>query len=919
MSENKSESRTGYSIISHGGIGDELWEDIDRERPKHNLSWSCHELQVHIEWQVLRILVDAWGYQWRWKLERNIQAISEWVSAILLTHAHGDHIIDLPRAFVEWSKFKGRVFATPGTRQAAEIALIDAAKILQKDYDKKKRWWKKTMEEVASAFYKIKKIDATGVKRIPKKSNGDRVEQTGDLVDREEERALAMTILEKSGINLDMETTWRKIMKEREPEKPAYTIEDVYTALSSIETHTLKNAWKELVPGQVAFRFYNAGHIIGSVSVLFRITHQKKSKYVLFSWDLGSYKWDMHPTGVANPPHILPIDTVMIESTYGAKVREDFDIGFTKFKENLIRDLGKYRRVTISTFAMDRTQNILARLIKMKLSWEIDADIILDSPAGTKHTQAYVQESRDIEALLEIPKSQEVKRLLWRDFDERERKLLTEFAEFINPANGHYQIADDDNRGEIFADTGRKKIVLTASGMADGGMVIEHLEKNIEDPTTVFYFPGYLVPGTLGYALANESQSGGQQKRVTIEWRTGKKQYEVKARMKQFNFLSGHGDAEDLRAWLWILNLQKKSNIIIVHGDVNGSSLEFKHSLERHGGSTDMNIIVPWLEEENFFPFDVLDPKKSQKIRKISRWPLIIEAAPVRKKIIPPEIPKKKPKNKKPELIETQNINSQKPINWSRSAIKVWTKIFSERKRYTELILSSQEAYNDFCHNLESITIPFLEPIKQYYWDIETCNDLESYINTQNSYLAISKRRLYDAENLIGDDAKKKSWINITNIKEEIAKIEKDVSWYTHELELNRARMNSSPVRGKISANTLSKWIIESLGYTTDQIDVHPYITPMEDISQITNVLRQVFIKVFKHDNKSIENGYQVFANIEKIRNIKQVSSGDYSPEDKELLKKLDGINIRSILDTSIVNLIGKINPNYSIVINPKK
>lgn len=76
----------------------------------------------------------------------------------------------------------------------------------------------------------------------------------------------------------------------------------------------------------------------------------------------------MHPTGVANPPHILPIDTVMIESTYGAKVREDFDIGFTKFKENLIRDLGKYRRVTISTFAMDRTQNILARLIKMKLS-----------------------------------------------------------------------------------------------------------------------------------------------------------------------------------------------------------------------------------------------------------------------------------------------------------------------------------------------------------------------------------------------------------------------------------------------------------------------------------------------------------------------------------------------------------------------
>lgn len=48
---------------------------------------------------------------------------------------------------------------------------------------------------------------------------------------------------------------------------------------------------------------------------------------------------------------------------------------------------------------MDRTQNILARLIKMKLAGEIDVDIILDSPAGSKHTQAYVQEARDIEAL----------------------------------------------------------------------------------------------------------------------------------------------------------------------------------------------------------------------------------------------------------------------------------------------------------------------------------------------------------------------------------------------------------------------------------------------------------------------------------------------------------------------------------------
>lgn len=84
-------------------------------------------------------------------------------------------------------------------------------------------------------------------------------------------------------------------------------------------------------------------------------------------------------------------------------------------------------------------------------------------------------------------------------------------------------------------------------------MVIQHLQANIGDPTTVFYFPGYLVPGTLGYALANEHQPGGQQKRVLIEGKI----FEVKARMKQFNFLSGHGDAEDLRAWLRAMKLPR--------------------------------------------------------------------------------------------------------------------------------------------------------------------------------------------------------------------------------------------------------------------------------------------------------------------------------------------------------------------------
>lgn len=163
------------------------------------------------------------------------------------------------------------------------MALVDAAKILQREYEKKYEGWQRTTEEIAAAFYTIKTLTTPHEKRVARKSNGNRMAETGSVVDKNQELEEARAVLKQFGITPEM-NDWRKEMKEREPEKPAYTIEDVYTALSSIETHSLnKDVWKELVPGQVAFRFYNAGHIIGSVSVLFRITVDKKSEYILFS------------------------------------------------------------------------------------------------------------------------------------------------------------------------------------------------------------------------------------------------------------------------------------------------------------------------------------------------------------------------------------------------------------------------------------------------------------------------------------------------------------------------------------------------------------------------------------------------------------------------------------------------------------
>ncbi len=911
-----STKRNGYAIISHGGIGDELWEDAQREKPRHNLSGSCHELQIHVEGQALRILVDIWAYQWRGKLEREIKKVSDGVSAVVLTHPHMDHIGDFPRIFTEGWAFEGRVFSTPGTLQATQIALIDAAKILQREYEKKVVWWKKTTEEVAAAFFTLKSADAIGKKRVARTPQGNRVSQTGTIVDKKVSIQEAHATLQKHGIALDMKDTWREEMKRREPEKPAYTIEDVYASLWAIETHEIKDGWKDLVPWQVAFRFYNAGHIIGSVSVLFRITQEKKSKYVLFSGDLWSYKWDMHPTGVATPPHNLPIDTVMIESTYGAKVREDFAIGLSDFEANLKRDLGKYRRVTISTFAMDRTQNILARLIKMKLAGEIDADIVLDSPAGIQHTQAYVQATQNLDELIVRPKAASIQALLWDDFEARESVLLGEYAEYIDPKNGHYIIADKDSRESLFAanESGRKMIVLTASGMADWGMVIHHLQSNIEDPTTVFYFPGYLVPGTLGYAIANKDQPGGQQKRVTIEGET----YEVKARMKQFNFLSGHGDAEDLRAWLRALKLPKGANIRVVHGDVNGSSLEFAHSLERDGWFAHTNVIVPNIWEENFFPFDIPATKKSTRRRKSWLWPLVVEPGPARRKIEAPKVEKSRKTSKKWEILRKDSWAIVPPKKQLRTAIKVWRKVGAERNRYADIIRSAHSTYDSFYREFMSMPIPFFQATLKYYSDVQALEKLQEEKGSLDYSLNVNQKKLFKSEN----PPKDKKISDVTDpsiIRQDIAALEARIEENKRKISILEGTMRWNLIQAKVSAQSVSKWVIESLWYTTKQIETHPEIIPLEDENDVKRIVVETLIKVLQYDPDTTGNVYGLLTQLVTVMRVQPHVSWDYEAQDKTTLQALGKINVWYSLSSSAALLMGKINPDYVFQPQSKK
>jgi metallo-beta-lactamase family protein len=92
---------------------------------------SCHLLQLD---DGTRVLIDCGMFQGK-EEERNDAPFGfdpTSIEILLVTHAHLDHVGRIPKLFKEG--FNGAIYATPATRDLAEVILLDSAKIMKEDY-----------------------------------------------------------------------------------------------------------------------------------------------------------------------------------------------------------------------------------------------------------------------------------------------------------------------------------------------------------------------------------------------------------------------------------------------------------------------------------------------------------------------------------------------------------------------------------------------------------------------------------------------------------------------------------------------------------------------------------------------------------------------------------------------------------------
>ena len=337
------------------------------------------------------------------------------------------------------------------------------------------------------------------------------------------------------------------------PALPLYEEKDALKALSFLETIDY-GQWAEIQPG-VSIQFLRAGHILGSAILQISYSQDEESRVLTFSGDLGGG----HSEIIKQPATSLESTHLVVESTYGNRNVETShrDVDLASAVNKVCRRGGT---LVVPAFALGRTQDLLVSLYQLKASKLIDDfPIYLDSPMANSVTKVYL--SNQSELLLEHQR--------------------LDFLKALSPPFFTPVVSTDDSM--ILCMSREPKVVISASGMLQGGRVLRHLVHKLRDERNGVLFVGFQGEGTKGRVLLE----GNRKMRIYHE------EIDVEAEIFNIAGYSAHGDQNDILTWVSSFRSELKS-IFINHGEAeSGQVLGEKLSL-----LTSAHIYRPVLGEE---------------------------------------------------------------------------------------------------------------------------------------------------------------------------------------------------------------------------------------------------------------------------------------------------------------------------------
>lgn len=432
---------------------------------------SCHL----IECNGTRILIDCGLFQGGRELaEENAEAFgfeATDIDVVLLTHAHLDHCGRIP--LLVKRGFQGEIISTAASRDLARLVMLDAAHLQEEE-----------------ARYRARRAAQADGKRHHRHGGGDRDD--------------------------DIE--------------PLYTMLDAIDAMGAFGRTANYDESIEIASG-VRATFIDAGHILGSASILLELHEGEQRRRVLFSGDLG-YGGRAILRDPTPPPHA---DVVIMETTYGDRLHKQLEPSIEELYSGIEDTFRRGGNVVIPTFAMERAQEILYFLHEGVHSDRLSAStqVFLDSPMAISATEIFKRHPECFDA------------------ETRERFAHGDDPFALPGLHFTRETAESMALNQIRGGA----VIMAGSGMCTGGRVRHHLRHNLWRTDSTVIFVGYAAHGTLARRIID----GASHVHLFRE------DIPVRARILTIGGFSAHADRDQLLAWHAATGHPKRT--FLVHGD----------------------------------------------------------------------------------------------------------------------------------------------------------------------------------------------------------------------------------------------------------------------------------------------------------------------------------------------------------------
>ena len=349
----------------------------------------------------------------------------------------------------------------------------------------------------------------------------------------------------------------KRAKKGEPPVEPLYSIEDAAQAVRQFVSLNYDRPMN--IADGVKLTFSDAGHILGSAQVILDIKEGDKEIRYLFTGDIGRGGHAI----LRDPEPVEGVDVLHIESTYGNRLHGDRDMSIVEIAKGIIETAHRGGKIIIPAFSVGRTQLVVYTLHQLQESGDLpDIPIFVDSPLSVNATEVF--------------------RLHPECFNE---EIYTFLREKDNPFGmENLQYIRQVSRSIKLNQLKGPAIIISSSGMCEGGRIRHHLKNNIEDPKNLILFVGYCAKHTLGSRIVN----GDSPVNIFGE------PYEVKAQVARHDAFSGHADRDELVSHVEASS-GKMKDIYVVHGE-EGSALAFGDTLQSINPKS--RVTVPVLNQE---------------------------------------------------------------------------------------------------------------------------------------------------------------------------------------------------------------------------------------------------------------------------------------------------------------------------------